>query len=240
MRSRESLELDELGEPQENLASIFQECFTIAARFRSGVVSEDEKSFRRKVIEQLRASQENARRYEYSDAAVKSCVMALVAFLDEVVLNSTAASFEQWRGRPLQEELYGHSLLGDKFFDNLRRLLAQEDGEELADVLEVYYLCLLLGFRGRYAVSSDRDLNVELQKVGNRLSRLRPSTMANVLGPIGDFRRETGRRPRSTPRLLALAAVAVLAAILLFAGFRYSLYSSAANIDTLVAESERN
>lgn len=238
MRSRESVELDEPGEPQENLASIFQECFTIVGRLQTGVVSE-EASFRRRVIELLRAAQENARRCEYSDAATKSCVMALVAFLDQSVLNSTSSSFEQWRGKPLQEELYGHSLLGEKFFENLRRLLAQEDGDELADVLEVYYLCLLLGFRGRYAVSSDRDLNVELHKVENRLSRLRQSSMANIAGPISAMRGEAGRR-RRTPRLLALAAVTVLAVILLFAGFRYSLYSSAANIESLVAESERN
>jgi type IV/VI secretion system ImpK/VasF family protein len=233
MRSRESVELDELDEPQENLASVFQECFTIVARLRTGVVSE-ETSFRRRVVELLRAAQENARRCGYSDAAGKSCVMAIVAFLDESVLNSTGSSFEQWRGKPLQEELYGHSLLGEKFFDNLRRLLAQEDGDELADVLEVYYLCLLLGFRGRYAVSSDRDLNEELHKVEKRLSRLRPATMTNIVGPIGSMRGEAGRR-RSTPRLLALAAVAVLAA-----SFRYSLYSSATTIDSLVAESELN
>jgi type VI secretion system protein ImpK len=238
MPSRESVEFDELGEPQENLASIFQECFTIVGRLRTGAVSE-EAPFRRRVIELLRAAQENARRFEYSDAAAKSCVMALVAFLDESVLNSTGSSFEQWRGKPLQEELYGHSLLGDKFFENLRRLLAQEDGDELADVLEVYYLCLLLGFRGRHAVSSDRDLNVELHKVENRLSRLRQPAMTNIAGPINAMRGEAGRR-RRTPRLLALAAVTVLAAILLFASFRYSLYSSAANIESLVAESERN
>jgi type VI secretion system protein ImpK len=238
MRSRESLELERPGEPQENLASIFQECFTIVARLRLGVVSE-EASFRRRVIELLRAAQENARRYEYSDAAGKSCVMALVALLDESVLNSTGSSFAQWRGKPLQEELYGHSLLGEKFFDNLRRLLAQEDGDELADVLEVYYLCLLLGFRGRYAVSSDRDLNTELHKVENRLSRLRPSTMANISGPIGAMRGGAGSRRRSNP-LLALTAVAVLAAILLFAGFRYSLSYSATKINSVVADSALN
>jgi type VI secretion system protein ImpK len=238
MPSREPVEFDELREPQENLASIFQECFTIVGRLRTGAVSE-EAPFRRRVIELLRAAQENARRCEYSDAAGKSCVMALVAFLDESVLNSTGSSFEQWRGKPLQEELYGHSLLGDKFFDNLKRLLAQDDGDELADVLEVYYLCLLLGFRGRYAVSSDRDLNVELHRVENRLSRLRAPSMTNIAGPLGALRGEGGYRRRSTPRLLALAAIAVLAAILLFAGFHYSL-SSAANIDSLVAESERN
>lgn len=237
MRSRELAELGGAGEPRDNLASIFQECLTIAARVRSGVVS-DEGPFRRRVIELLRTAQESARRCEYSDAAGRASVLALVALLDESVLNSTGSAFAQWRGKPLQEELYGHSMLGEKFFDNLKRLLAQDDGDELADVLEVYYLCLLLGFRGRFAVSSDRDLNLELHKVENRLSRLRPSTMTNIAGDTGVTRGEAGPRRGSTPRLLALAAVAGLAAILLFAGFRYSLYSSATAIDSLVAESE--
>ena len=52
-----------------------------------------------------------------------------------------------------REELFKHNRAGEIFFDYLRSLLAQQDSQELADCLEVYCLCLLLGFRGKYTSS---------------------------------------------------------------------------------------
>ena len=49
--------------------------------------------------------------------------------------------------------MFGHNRAGEVFFDHLRALLARQDSEETADCLEVFALCMLLGFKGRYAIS---------------------------------------------------------------------------------------
>jgi type VI secretion system protein ImpK len=238
---REGVESEGLHELQQNLAGIFQECLTIVARLRSGRLQIPEESqFRRRIIDLLRSAQDKARECGYSDAASKSCILALVAFLDESVLNLPGSGFAHWRGRPLNEELYGHALAGEKFFENLKGLLAQDDGDELADVLEVYYLCMLLGFRGRYAVTADSDLNTVLHKVNNRLSRMRPPSMSITSSQRRSMRGAGRRRGRGAPRLMVLAAVALLAGVLLFAGFRYSLSSTASAIDAIVGASGQN
>ncbi len=77
----------------------------------------------------------------------------MVAFVDESVLRLQHPGFATWGQRPLQEELFGHARAGEIFFDYLHGLLAKEDSAELADSLEVYALCLLLGFKGKYALS---------------------------------------------------------------------------------------
>ena len=43
------------------------------------------------------------------------------------------------------------------FFNCIDRLMAKEDSPQSADVLEIYALCLLLGFRGRYSMSGQES-----------------------------------------------------------------------------------
>jgi type VI secretion system protein ImpK len=74
-----------------------------------------------------------------------------VAFLDESVLNSQAPIAADWRRQPLQEELFGRAIAGNVFFQNLKQLLRRNDSADLADMLEIYYLCMLLGYGGRYS-----------------------------------------------------------------------------------------
>src|SRR5262249_59827875 len=86
---------------------------------------------------------------------VKQALFAVVAFVDESVLASRNPVFANWAKLPLQAELYGHQLAGEIFFQDLQRILDRPDSPETADLLEVYDLCLLLGFRGRYAAGGD-------------------------------------------------------------------------------------
>jgi type VI secretion system protein ImpK len=65
---------------------------------------------------------------------------------------------------------------GDVFFDYLGSLLAQQDSEDLGDVLEVYQLCLLLGFRGRYGSSRPEDLQSWTARLRDRLTQIRGAT----------------------------------------------------------------
>jgi type VI secretion system protein ImpK len=74
--------------------------------------------------------------------------------LDESVLKLQNPAFADWAQRPMQEEMFGHNRAGEVFFEHLRTLLARQDSHETADCLEVYALCMLLGFKGQYALSS--------------------------------------------------------------------------------------
>lgn len=88
----------------------------------------------------------------FADADLAEARYALVAFIDEQILKSNWPGRAEWMGRPLQLELYGEYAAGENFFNRMRVLL-QQGGSSPA--LEVYYLCLVLGFRGAYGVSGD-------------------------------------------------------------------------------------
>ena len=142
----------------ENLALILQEVLTAVVRFRANRQPvTDAESFRYQIKEGLKnAAQEARNTGYYSSDDIKLAVFAIVALLDESILNSRNPIFSDWPRKPLQEEMFGHHIAGEVFFRNLDQLLGRDDSPVLADVLEIYWLCLLLGFYGRYVARQPR------------------------------------------------------------------------------------
>ncbi len=158
------------------LAVALQEAFTATVRLRGGRQAiPDATAFRDQVKQLLATAHEEARRAGYDGQDIKLAIYATTVFLDESVLNSSQPALAGWSRRPLQEELFGEHLGGEVFFDKLRSLLARHESEDLADVLEVYQLCLLLGFRGRYATGGQGGGELERWRAAgaDKIARIR-------------------------------------------------------------------
>ena len=198
-----------------NLASSLEDIFTITlrVRHRSQPVQEAAE-FRREIRLILRRSAEQARALGYSGPGVQHAIFAVVAFLDESVLNLQDPVFGDWSRRPLQEELFGGHLAGETFYLNLRSCLQQQDSTEVADLLEVHCLCLLLGYRGRYAFGDGGAVDALLRQARQSIRRIRgeahltlaPGTPPPALDPPAADR---WRRPLlwSTASLVMVALV---------------------------------
>src|SRR3989442_9695308 len=89
---------------------------------------------------------------------------ALVLFEDEMVSASTWSGRDQWDAQSLEQERFKSSLAGQKFFENIDALR-----DSHRQVLEIYYLCLTLGFEGGYR-GYDPDKRGEL---GAKIQALR-------------------------------------------------------------------
>ena len=129
----------------------------------------------------------------------------MVAFLDESVLSFRNPVFANWPRLPLQAELFGHQLAGEIFFQELQKTLNRSDSQETADLLEVYYLCLLLGFKGRYAAGG--DLRSIMAAIQEKIRRVRGPSAGIVAarsnsggrgspGPVGSLGAQAGHRGR--------------------------------------------
>jgi type VI secretion system protein ImpK len=141
-----------------SLASCYENAITTILRLSAlqQQAVPNPQSFRTSIRAALKAAMEAAKSLGYSSEVIQSSFFAVVALLDESVLKLQSSAFAQWAQRPMQEELFGHARAGEVFFENLRGLLAHQDSNETADCLEVYCLCMLLGFRGRYALAFGR------------------------------------------------------------------------------------
>jgi type VI secretion system protein ImpK len=205
------------------LALLVQEILTAATRARTGrQVPHDADSFRRDLKAMVLSADDESRRAGYASADVKYALYAVVAYVDETVLTAGLgpAALDTWTMRPLQDEIFGKQVAGEAFFQYLAQLLARDDAEDVADVLEVYLLCLLLGFRGRYATGGQDALDALIVRTHERIARIR--------GPAGDLSPQwlpdqtTASRTRRDPwlRRLGVAAAALtvvwLVGLLLF------------------------
>jgi type VI secretion system protein ImpK len=211
----------------DNLALQLQELFTAIVRLRARrqQVSNAE-LFRGQVLNSVKTAEQAARASGYTDADIRLAVFAVVAFLDESLLNLRQAVFNDWVRRPLQEEMFGRHVGGEVFFDHLQELLERRDSVEVADVLEVFYLCLLLGYLGRFSISSKGDLQALMQRTNDKIQRIRKS--GPDLSPQWALPDEAARQLRSDPwmrRLLVGAAISAAVALLLFPVCRLSLAS---------------
>jgi type VI secretion system protein ImpK len=208
----------------ENLALIYQEVLTAVVRLRAnrqGVT--DANAFRHYTREAIKSAASQALGVGYPAEDVKLATFASVAFLDESVLNSQNPNFADWLRKPLQEELFGTHIAGEVFFQNLEQLLGRTDAPDLADLLEVHYLCLLLGFGGRYSAGNRGELAQVMTMTGEKIRRIRGHF--GPLSPAWAPPREPGRSGRDPwVRKLAIAAISCAAlAILLFVVYKLVL-----------------
>jgi type VI secretion system protein ImpK len=83
---------------------------------------------------------------------------AVCAWIDEAILNSNWPQKQQWQREQLQRLYYQTTEAGEEFFERLNAL-----GLHQREVREVYYLCLALGFMGRFHQPGDEVLLEQLK-----------------------------------------------------------------------------
>ncbi|GAC1542137.1 MAG: type IVB secretion system protein IcmH/DotU [Polyangiales bacterium] len=157
-----------------------------------------------------------------ADPDVADAKYALVAFIDEQIFRSPWPGRNQWMGRPLQLVYYNENTAGEGFFTRMQQLQNQPARQH---VLEIYYLCVALGFQGMYAVRGDEaGLAAILERAGAQLSRQLPAS--DRIAPHGDPR-DSGRNlnKRDAP-LITLALICLALSVVAFVGLKLVLSAS--------------
>lgn len=209
-----------------NLALAFQEVFTVILRTRFQVQRvENADAYRVTLRTMISSAVKESSAMGYSDEASKMAIYAIIAFLDESVLNSKDPVFGDWARRPLQEEMFGGHFAGEYFFRNITELLNGPETGEVADILELHALCLLLGYRGRFAFGDASEIHTVLRRIRDKIVRIR--------GSFELFRQnETPAAPppsRNDPWVRRLTVTAILLAVLTllaYAGYMFTLSQS--------------
>lgn len=218
------------------LGLILQEAFTVGVRLRTNrQVASDPRAFRAHIKQLLIAADREARTFGYDEESVRLAVYACVAFLDESLLTASQPMFSEWSRQPLQEEIFGDHVAGENFFRHLAELLARQDSTDLADLIEVYQLCLLLGFRGKYA-ANPAGIQSIVSMAHDKIRRIRggvPPIAPTSALPL-DEHVPAGRDPWIR-RLTIAAAVALGLALASHLAFRFLLGSGLDELRALSA-----
>jgi type VI secretion system protein ImpK len=148
--------------------------FDLILRLKAGIVKPSN-DLRPKVAALLMDFEKRAERYRFNHKIVQVSKFALASFVDETILTNNFQMKEEWEKYPLQLEYFGEQLAGNKFFDKLLSMIKQI--EQTADAVEIYYYCMLLGFKGKYAVYEQEKLLATMQQTANALvkaGKIRP------------------------------------------------------------------
>ncbi len=113
----------------------------------------DYDSTRKQIIDTVEDVVRNSEKISLSDSELDAAFYSIVVMLDEVILCSELPYRKEWRDNLLQIKYFGHSTGGVEFFNMLNKVIESE-----SQVAWVFLLCLLLGFRGKYSVSNDDEI----------------------------------------------------------------------------------
>ncbi|MDM7917332.1 MAG: DotU family type IV/VI secretion system protein, partial [Candidatus Eisenbacteria bacterium] len=134
---------------------------------------------------------------------------ALAAFADEVIYHSSWPGKTQWLSNPLQLQFFGINTAGDGFYVNLDNMHGQRGRDHVA---QIYFLCLALGFQGKYRLRQQEGLAQVVEGLGNYVAL---STGAGEqLAPNAERKDGTGGAVRRELPYLAVALGFLILALL--------------------------
>lgn len=122
----------------------------------AGKRSQPYEQVRTRVLQLLNDGRNEA--FEFAPEDYDQARFAICAWIDEAIMNSQWSERTAWQREPLQLKFYQTMNAGELFFDRLNSL-----GGHQNDVREVYYLCLAMGFMGRFCKEEDRFLLEQLK-----------------------------------------------------------------------------
>jgi type VI secretion system protein ImpK len=123
----------------------------------------DPVSLKNKIIKEIQQFQLNAQASEIDPDTISSSRYVLCTVLDEAVLSTPWGNSSGWAQQSLLSLFHKEVSGGERFFDLLKSL-AQNPAKN-RNLLELMYLCLALGFEGRYRlIENGKDKLISIRE----------------------------------------------------------------------------
>jgi type VI secretion system protein ImpK len=207
------------GSTPTSLVDIMYEGFYALFLLKNGNGPQDKTAFADHMTRFLGDVDRNAKALGVPADDVTAAKYAFCAAVDEIILRSDYEIREAWETRPLQLRLFGDQLAGEHFFQRLEDLRAK--GAVHLQALEVFHVCLLLGFEGRFALDGRDKLNYLTARLGDEIARMRGKNRG--FAPHAERPDQIVHKLGSDLSLMALGMVFAVAALGGYLGFRTAL-----------------
>jgi type VI secretion system protein ImpK len=179
----------------------------------------DAETFRARLRDFLAQVERGGKRIDAPSQDIYLAKYAYCALMDEMVMASQGPLAENWQRNPLQLEMFGEQLAGETFFTHLEELRAQ--GAAKVQVLEVFHMCLLMGFQGKYVIEGSEKLGYLTARVGDEIATHKGQRAA--FAPHAFAADRISHRLRTDVPLWVVASVLALATLLGYLGLRWVL-----------------
>jgi type VI secretion system protein ImpK len=222
------------GEGLNPLVACAAPLLVLAGRLRNSRQAADVPGLRRQALEEIRRFEERAARAGVANEQVVAARYVLCATLDEAVLATPWGGQSEWSQHTLLVTLHGEAWGGEKFFDMLTRTWDQP--ARFIDLMELQYLCLSMGFAGRFQVQ--RDGPAQLAQIQHQLFQRIRAHRGSAPAELSPH--WAGEQDKRNPLLEWVPWWVALAAALLlvfgaFAWFHLRLGAAAAPVEAKLA-----
>jgi type VI secretion system protein ImpK len=193
----------------------------VVPQLRASVQHPNPAGLRDRLAQDIRQFETRARGAGASTEKIVAARYAICTLVDETAASTPWGASGAWAQHGMLALFHGETEGGQKFFQVLARLA--ENPQANIDVLELMYVCLQLGFEGRYRIVDD----------GHRqLEAIRERLLSIIRQQRGEYERDLSPSWQGVPvaearlgwlSLWVVVAVAALALVGVYVGFRWSL-----------------
>ena len=139
---------DFLGTGLNPLVRTASPLLLLAGQLRGTLSAPEVGGLRRHALDEIRRFEQRARAAGITTEVVGAARYALCACVDEAVLSTPWGAQSEWTQQTLLVALHREAWGGEKFFEMLDKI--SSDPERHIDLMELQYLCIALGFAGKY------------------------------------------------------------------------------------------
>jgi type IV/VI secretion system ImpK/VasF family protein len=200
---------------------------TIASALKTLISAPNLTELYQDLCHETKAFENKAQTYNYRSHLILAARYALCTLIDEIILSTAWGNKSDWKNQNLLGTFQGETWGGERFFVILER--SSEDPALYIDLLELMYICLNLGFEGKYH---------QIERGHQQLTVIMDNLFRLIMQQRGEFSKKLFLRPnlipekKSTNRLMPIWLVAIMMVMLLsiiYGGFNYYLNKNTAS-----------
>ena len=200
--------------------------FSLAVQLRGSMTNNNVESLKAHISNEIQKFEKVAKNTGVANEQISVARYALCTLLDETVMNTPWGNASKWSEQSLLSIFHRENLGGEKFFALIDRASTEPVRNLL--LLEFLYVCLALGFEGKYGIiNNGKEKLEEVRENLYRLLRTHTADIERDLSP--NWRNHENRSSRLIKYIPLWVVAAISGAVLLslFIGFSYLLNSNA-------------
>lgn len=132
---------------------------TLLTNIKLKPINQDARALYQDLLHEIKAFESLAQNKHYREETILLARYTLCSALDEAILETSWAEEHQWHKYKLLSTFHQEDWGGERFFHLLERL--SQDPKQHIDLLELMYICLSLGYQGKYKIEPNTQHQLE-------------------------------------------------------------------------------
>lgn len=197
---------------------------SLVSQLRQTIAHSDSAGLRNRVIQEIKQFEKNLLNQQIAPEQIRAAHYVLCAALDEAVLHTPWGEQSLWRTQSLLVTFHKEAWGGEKFFLILKN--AQQNPATHLNLLELLYLCLSLGFKGKYHIQEQGASQLEAvrENVYLLIQRQRGDSEPELSVHWQGIKNQRNELASLIPNWVILS-ISLCLGIVIFMGFRYFIYN---------------